>query len=541
MFRCKFNPVIYSVGPLLSNGSGRVVTSGGSVTVSGVGFGQKCPACQVLAYPGPVALQVSSWSDTVIVAILPSTFNGIAEVVVQAAAGSDAINFMASPPPAPPTISLSSTQLQFTYTMGGASPAAQTVTVANSGGGTLTWSATSNMPWLAVSTSSSGLTVSVNPSGLSIGPHVGAITVSASGATNSPDTISVTLTVNAASPSISLSTSKASFTYTLGGSAPASQTVTVTNAGGGTLAWSAASGSSWLTVSPSSGTGSGTLTLGINTAGLTAQTYNGAVTVTASGATNSPQTISVTLTVSAAAPVVVVSAVVNAASWTGSAVAPGELVVIGGTMLGPSTGVAGTVDSSTGKMVSQLAGTTVLFDGVAAPLLYVSAGQVNAIVPYEEAGCTQAMIQVQYQGVISSDMTLPCATAAPGIFTFNASGAGPAAAANQDGTFNGPSSPAAKGSYVTLYFTGGGQTSPAGVTGSITGTSTLKWLTQNAAVTVGGVDATVAFDGAAPTFVDGVLQLNIQLSASTPSGNALPVIIKIGDASSPATATLAVQ
>ena len=126
-------------------------------------------------------------------------------------------------------------------------------------------------------------------------------------------------------------------------------------------------------------------------------------------------------------------------------------------------------------------------------------------------------------------------------FTFNASGTGQAAAANQDGTFNGSSSPAAKGSYVTLYFTGGGETNPSGVTGSITGTSTLKWLMQTATVTVGGSAATVAFDGDAPTFVDGVLQLNIQLSQNTPSGSALPVVLTVGNASSPATATLAVQ
>ncbi len=56
IFRCKFSPVIYSVGPLLSNVAGRVVTSGGNITISGVGFGQQCSACQVLAYPGPVAL-----------------------------------------------------------------------------------------------------------------------------------------------------------------------------------------------------------------------------------------------------------------------------------------------------------------------------------------------------------------------------------------------------------------------------------------------------------------------------------------------------
>ena len=90
------------------------------------------------------------------------------------------------------------------------------------------------------------------------------------------------------------------FSWRIGGSTLPSQTVNITNAGGGTLTWSATSGSSWLTVSPNSGVGSGTLTLGINPAGLTAQTYNGAITVTASGATNGPQTISVVLTVNAA-------------------------------------------------------------------------------------------------------------------------------------------------------------------------------------------------------------------------------------------------
>ena len=538
----KFGPVISAVRSATGGLPGLTVASGSNITVYGSGFSGT--GTQLTA--NGAALTISSLSNQQITAFLPAGYNGLVQLKVNNASGQHTVNIMTAAAAPPPAISLSAGQSSFSYTLGGSAPASQTVNITNAGAGTLAWTAASGSSWLTVSpnsgTGSGTLTLAINPAGLTAQTYNGAITVTASGATNSPRTISVTLTVNAAPPSISLSTSKASFSYTLGGSAPASQTFNVTNTGGGTLAWSAASGSSWLTVSPSSGTGLGTLTLGINPAGLTAQIYNGAVTVTASGATNSPQTISVTLTVSAAAALpVVVSAVVNAASWTGGTVAPGELVVLGGTMLGPSTGVSGTVDPSTGKMVSQLAGTTVLFNGVAAPLLYTSATQVNAIVPYEETGCTQATLQVQYQGVLSSSLTLPCATAAPGIFTFNASGAGPAAAANQDGTFNGPSSPAAKGSYVTLYFTGGGQTNPAGVTGSITGTSTLKWLTQNTTATVGGVAATVAFDGAAPTFVDGVLQLNIQLSASTPTGSALPVVIQVGSASSPATATLAVQ
>jgi len=353
-------------------------------------------------------------------------------------------------------------------------------------------------------------------------------------------TVNIMAAAVAPPPAISLSASQANFSYTVGGNLT-SQTVNIANAGGGSLSWSAVSNAPWLTVSPGSGLGSGAITLGLNPSGLTAQTYNGAITLTASRAVNSPQTISVVLTVNAA-PVspVTVAAVVNAASWTGGTVAPGELVVIGGQMLGPSAGVTAAIDS-TARMSTQVAGTRVLFDGIAAPLLYTSARQVNAIVPYGIAGCAQTMLQVEYQGVRSTGTAVPCASAAPGVFTFNASGTGPAAAANQDGAFNGPSSPAAKGSYVTLYFTGGGQTNPAGITGSISGTSVLKWLVQPVTVTVGGVAATAAFYGAAPTFVDGVMQLNLRLSESTPTGNALPVVIKIGNASSPSTATLAVQ
>jgi hypothetical protein len=68
----------------------------------------------------------------------------------------------------------------------------------------------------------------------------------------------------------------------------------------------------------------------------------------------------------------------------------------------------------------------------------------------------------------------------------------------------------------------------------------LKWLTQGISVTVGGQLATVGFDGSAPTFVDGVDQLKIQLSANTPSGTQ-PIVINMGGISSPTSVTLNVQ
>lgn len=134
---------------------------------------------------------------------------------------------------------------------------------------------------------------------------------------------------------------------------------------------------------------------------------------------------------------------------------------------------------------------------------------------------------------------LQVAAAAPGVFTFNGTGTGQAIAANQDYSFSGTSNPAAPGSCVTVHFTSGGQTNPPGVDGSVTG-SALKWLTQLVTVTVGRVAATVAFDGAAPTFVDGVGRLNIELANNTPSGTQ-PLVVTVVGIPSPATATLSVQ
>jgi uncharacterized protein (TIGR03437 family) len=238
------------------------------------------------------------------------------------------------------------------------------------------------------------------------------------------------------------------------------------------------------------------------------------------------------------APSPIVTSVTNAASSASGGIAPGEIITIKGTGLGPPSGVSFSVDAISGNVDSILAGTQVFFGGIASPITYTSAAQINAIVPYEIAGQSQVAMQVQYQGA-SVATSIAVAVAEPAAFTLNGTGAGQAAAVNQDGSLNGPSNPAAKGSYVTIYFTGGGQTNPPGVTGSVTG-AVLKWLTQSISVTVGGQPATVSFDGSAPTFVDGVNQLNIRLANNTPSGTQ-PLVVAVGGASSPATATLSVQ
>jgi hypothetical protein len=91
--RCKFTPSIYSVGPLLC-GTTKVVKAGGTITISGNGFGKECSTSGVTAAnPSPTALQVLSWSNTTITALLPASFGiGIATIGVTTGSGSDAIN-----------------------------------------------------------------------------------------------------------------------------------------------------------------------------------------------------------------------------------------------------------------------------------------------------------------------------------------------------------------------------------------------------------------------------------------------------------------
>jgi uncharacterized protein (TIGR03437 family) len=234
-----------------------------------------------------------------------------------------------------------------------------------------------------------------------------------------------------------------------------------------------------------------------------------------------------------------IASVLNAASSTPGAIAPGEIIAIKGTGLGPAVGTSAGLDPATGLVQTTVAGTRVFFNNQAAPLLYVSATQINVIVPFEVAGLSPVSMQVEYQGVRAPAVTMQTGKAAPAAFTLNATGVGQALAANGDGTLNGPANPAPQGSYVTIYFTGGGLTNPPGVTGSITGL-VQKRLTESISVTVGGQNASVPFAGAAPALVDGVGQLNIKLGDNTPAGPAQPLIITVAGVSSPVTATLAI-
>ena len=100
-------------------------------------------------------------------------------------------------------------------------------------------------------------------------------------------------------PEISLNRSQLNFGVE-SGTQTQSQDVLVSNAGEGTLNWSVSDDAAWLGVSPASGSGTAKLTVSVDATGLNVGTYNGTVTVSDAAATNSPQTVAVTLNVYAA-------------------------------------------------------------------------------------------------------------------------------------------------------------------------------------------------------------------------------------------------
>lgn len=242
--------------------------------------------------------------------------------------------------------------------------------------------------------------------------------------------------------------------------------------------------------------------------------------------------------VAGALPVATAAGVTNAASFLGGPIAPGELVTIFGTGIGPTT-LAGFSITPAGFFDNLTGETTVLFDGIPAPLIYASAGQTTAIVPYSVAGKASTQMVVIYQGRVSTAATVPVAAAAPALFTANSSGKGNGAILNQDNSPNSPANPAEKGSIVVLFGTGEGQTNPRGSDGRIASTVFPKPL-QNVKVTIGGIDANVAYAGAAPFLVAGVFQINVTVPPGVSSG-AVPVVVTVGTISSPAGVTVAVK
>jgi uncharacterized protein (TIGR03437 family) len=233
-----------------------------------------------------------------------------------------------------------------------------------------------------------------------------------------------------------------------------------------------------------------------------------------------------------------IAAVLDAATESAMPLSPGKVAVIYGAGLGPSLLAEFQLNGSN-TIAAQLVGTTVTFNGIPAPLIYTSATQIATIVPYAITG-SNAQVAVSYGGQTSAAVSVPIAASAPGIFTLPETGAGQAAAVNQDGTINSAANPAKIGSYISLYATGEGQTTPPGTDGRLA-TSVLPRPLLSVTVTVGGQPAPVSYAGAAPGEVAGLMQVNVQIPAGIQIGGYVPVMLQVGNATGSPGATIAVR
>jgi uncharacterized protein (TIGR03437 family) len=157
-------------------------------------------------------------------------------------------------------------------------------------------------------------------------------------------------------------------------------------------------------------------------------------------------------------------------------------------------------------------------------------------------------VQVEYQGVQSDVVTVPVLPSRPGIFSLDGSGQGLLAILNEDGSVNSPSNPAARGSIVTIYATGGGERDPAVVDGQILSdvlprSSLPIFLTFDNGDEVSGTSAggQVLYAGGSPGSVAGLVQLNVRVPPDALAGNAVAFGLIIGRDSVPGSLTIALR
>ena len=431
------------------------------------------------------------------------------------------------------TLAATPTSLSFAAVTGGAAPASQTINVTSSSSSPVTISTSiANGPWLTVTSSSTTtpatLTASVNAAALAPGNYTATISIGSTGVSNSPLILTVALVVSS-KPALSVSPTSLTFSGQSGGANPASQSIMLTSSS--PVPFTIASTPSWLGVSSSTSTTPATLVVTANITGMAQGSYPGSITITSTSAGNSPIIIPVTLTVSAATVTgPTITAVVSGASYATTGFSPGTIATIFGTLLGPTTGVAFTVNSQ-GTLDAALAGTTVTVEGIPAIPLFVQAGQVNIILPFTLATSGQAAVVVSYNNLTTTQFNIPLTAADVQIFTANASGSGPGSMLNQDYSVNTSSNPAAPGSVVQIYGTGAGVlTSTATVTAGGVAGDTLAY-TATCTATVNGETAAVAYSGSAPGLVYGVDQFNITLPADTPAGPQKVVVTIAGSTS----------
>ena len=233
-----------------------------------------------------------------------------------------------------------------------------------------------------------------------------------------------------------------------------------------------------------------------------------------------------------------IAGITNTAGFQGGvALAPGEIVSLFGTNLGP----AAVISSSSAPFATTLCGTSVSLNGLKAPLFFVSAGQLAFQLPYE-VPYPPLLVTVSTNDAVSASVNAMLAQSSPGLFTLADGTTAIAQDFGPDGKSfflvdrTSPNRFAAPGDYLVFYLSGLGSTSPITRTNEVvSGTPPLPKLNNEPVVTIGGTVVPTLYAGLTPGYV-GLYQINLQLPAGVTLGAAVPVVVRAGGQSSkPAT------
>ena len=241
-------------------------------------------------------------------------------------------------------------------------------------------------------------------------------------------------------------------------------------------------------------------------------------------------------------PAVSSGGVSNAANGLGT-VTPGSLVSIYGSEL-----AGGLAQADTIPLATSMSDVSVTFNGVPAPLLFVSGGQINAQLPWNvlSSGTVgTASVVVTRNNQASAPQSLQVGPFSPGIFAIgniavaiNSDGSIAAPAGSIPGIATQPAKIGDPGGLVILC-TGLGAVDPPAVDGADS-LDALRTATTTPTVLIGGKAATVVFAGMSPQFV-GVNQINVAVPSGTPTGDAVSLQLSLGGMTTTATVTIAVS
>jgi Viral BACON domain len=395
------------------NGGLDVSASGGTFTA---GTGTKVLGTELVhSAPSSTLSWTFSWTAPTVTTTTTATLYGAAIDSYGGGTGTlkQVITVTAAAPPPTPTLTVSPTTLAFAFTSGGMVPAAKTISVSSSGTALSYTAAASGGSWLSATGSGNtmgNVSVSVNPASMSAGTYNGMVTITSSGASNSPRTVPVSLTVSAPAPTPTLTVSPAAlaFSFTAGGTAPAAKTIVVGSSGTALSYTAAASGGSWLSAA-GSGTTVGNVSVSVNPSSLGAGTYNGMVTITSSGASSSAQMVPVTLTVSTATPPPTPALTVNPAALAFSCNAGGTAPAAKTISVGSSgTALSYRAAASGGSWLSAAgSGTTLGNVSVSVNPASLGAGTYNGMVTITASGASSSAQMVPVTLTVSAPTTTP--------------------------------------------------------------------------------------------------------------------------------------